>query len=161
MNETEEKRPIITLDGKKGLEDELKALKEEERVRIQNARLQAEQSPEGKNSALFRYAMVCESFNESRIATLEKILKTAEIVDTKAVKSTTVVFGSTVVLASPGQDPMVLKMVSVDEASLREGRLSIESKFGKNLLGKSVGAVVRVSTPDGDFDYVIQELKSS
>jgi transcription elongation factor GreA len=156
--ENQGKGPLLTQEGRKQLEAELRHLKTDERERLQKAKLQADTDSPESAQALTQYVNLCESFNESRIATVEDVLAKATIIDPKTLKSETAIFGATVVLVNPTESSLKLKLVSVHESNIRAGKLSIESHLGKLLLGKKMGDRVVVNTPDGEFEFKVESV---
>ena len=65
-----------------------------------------------------------------------------------------VVFGATVVLdeEDSGEEKRY-QIVGVDEADLKEGKISFSSPIARALIGKFVGDVVEVQTPGGLKTY--------
>ena len=51
------------------------------------------------------------------------------------------------------------QIVGEDEASIKEGRISIGSPIARALIGKEVEDVVTVKAPGGDVDYEILSIK--
>jgi len=51
------------------------------------------------------------------------------------------------------------QIVGEDEASIKEGRISIGSPIARALIGKEVEDVVTVKAPGGNIDYEIISIK--
>ena len=49
-------------------------------------------------------------------------------------------------------------LVAENEADLKAGKISIESPIGKGLVGKEVGDVADVETPNGVVQFEILEI---
>ena len=92
-------RAPITHQGAERLKAELKRLKTVERPKIIEAVAEAREHGDLKENAEYHAAREQQSFNEGRIAELEGIISTAEIIDVANLNvGDKVVFGATVVL---------------------------------------------------------------
>ena len=70
------------------------------------------------------------------------------------------VFGSTVEIEDIESEKRVTyQIVGEDEASIKEGRISIGSPIARALIGKEVEDVVTVKAPGGNVDYEIISIK--
>ena len=70
------------------------------------------------------------------------------------------VFGSTVEIEEIESEKRVTyQIVGEDEASIKEGRISIGSPIARALIGKEVDDVVTVKAPGGNVDYEIISIK--
>lgn len=95
--------------------------------------------------------------NEARILELEFIIKNASI--TEAPQDGTINLASRVELLR--HDTQELKMFTIvghQEADVIEGKISIESPLGKELIGKKLGDRVTVHSPRGEINYSIQSI---
>jgi transcription elongation factor GreA len=71
-----------------------------------------------------------------------------------------VVFGATVEIEDVESEKRVIyQIVGEDEASIKEGRISVGSPIARALIGKEVEDVVTVKAPGGDVDYEIIAIK--
>ena len=71
-----------------------------------------------------------------------------------------VVFGATVEIEDiESEKKVTYQIVGEDEASIKEGRISIGSPIARALIGKEVEDVVTVKAPGGDVDYEILSIK--
>ena len=87
---------------------------------------------------------------EKQIAELEEKLRSAQLIDEKAVSTDVVSVGSTVHVKDQKTDKSVkYKIVGSSEANPSENKLSNESPVGKALLGKKRGELVSVPVPRG------------
>ena len=94
----------------------------------------------------------------SRIAGLKDKIKRAAIIQTGLGSSGVVKLGSTVAVATGGQQKIFVILGS-QEADPSNGRISNESPLGQILLGKPVGSVVRLKTKRGETEYKIVNIK--
>lgn len=95
---------------------------------------------------------------EDRIAKLEMVLKTAEIVEHH--KSDTVQIGSRVSIQREGEKKaMDFEIVGSEEADASQGKLSFHSPIGVALKGKRKGDSIVVVLPKGKMSYKIVGLE--
>lgn len=125
----------ITAQGKKDLQDELKALKArrpEIAEKIATARANGDLSENEDYSA----ARSEQNQVEGRIQEIEDILLHAKIIEVKA--SNKVVLGSTVTIDVDGKARSYV-MVGATEADPLSGKISDVSPIGKLVMGQKVG----------------------
>ncbi len=95
--------------------------------------------------------------NESRIRYLERMVKTAKVVEDVS-DNDTVGFFDKVECRFIGMDKvMVLQIVTTIRTDALKGLFGKDSPLGKAILGKKVGDKVRVSAPNGE--YMVEILK--
>ncbi len=96
--------------------------------------------------------------NESRIRYLERMLKTAEVVEDHS-GADEVGMDTKVVLYYEDEDETEeVKIVTSIRGNSLEGRISIESPLGKALLGHKAGDRVYVRVGDGGYDVQIRSI---
>ena len=96
--------------------------------------------------------------NESRIRYLERMLKTAEVVEDHS-GADEVGMDTKVVLYYEDEDETEeVKIVTSIRGNSLEGRISIESPLGKALLGHKAGDRVHVRVGDGGYDVQIRSI---
>lgn len=94
---------------------------------------------------------------EGRIAEIQGQLAGAEVFDPAQIKSDRVVFGATVDLVDLDTDEEVTyQIVGVDEADVKQGRISILSPLARALIGKTTGDTIQVRSPKMDKEYEIK-----
>lgn len=91
--------------------------------------------------------------NEARIAELEAILASAEIIKNSQ-HDNLVVLGSKVVIKNENSKKE-FQIVGTVEANPSEGKISDESPIGKELMGKKKGDKVLIQTPKETIEYEI------
>ncbi len=101
-----------------------------------------------------------QSFIEGRIAELEGKLGSAQIIDPSTLDAEgRVVFGATVSLEDMESGQKVrYQIVGVDEADLKESKVSITSPIARAMIGRYAGDVVEVHAPSGIREYEILEV---
>ncbi len=101
-----------------------------------------------------------QSFIEGRIAELEGKLGSAQIIDPSTLDAEgRVVFGATVSLEDMESGQKVrYQIVGVDEADLKESKVSITTPIARAMIGRYAGDVVEVHAPSGIREYEILEV---
>jgi len=147
----------LTVAGANKLRAELEELKSVVRPRIIQAIADAREHGDLKENAEYHAAREQQSFAEGRIAEIEGKLGNANIIDvTKTDANGKVVFGATVEIEDIKSGNLVTyQIVGEDEASIKEGRISIGSPIARAMIGKEVEDVVVVKAPGGDIEYEI------
>jgi transcription elongation factor GreA len=151
----------LTVHGAKLLKDELHRLKTKERPSVINAISEARAQGDLSENAEYEAAKERQSFVEGRINELEGTLSAAQIIDPKTLDAEgRVVFASTVSLEDlESGDKVTYQIVGLDEADLKELKVSITSPIARALIGKSAGDVVAVQAPSGVREYEILEVR--
>ena len=156
-------RVPITKAGSEQLKAELKRLKTVERPRIIEDVAEARAHGDLKENAEYHAAREEQSFNEGRIAELESILSTAEVIDVSTLNvDGKVVFGATVVLEEEESgDKVTYQIVGDIEANIDEGKVSVSSPLARAMIGKFEDDEVEVLAPGGSKVYFIDSVKYS
>jgi len=150
----------MTLNGKKKLEDELKQLKYTERPKVITAIAEARSHGDLSENAEYDAAREKQGFIEGRIKELEDKIARAQVVDTAQIRSDRIVFGAKVEITNvETEDTKTYQIVGVDEADVKEGKLSIESPIARQLLNKKEGDVVTVRVPKGELEYEVVSIR--
>lgn len=144
----------ITSEGKKELENELELLKSR-RGEIAEKIAAARDYGDLSENAEYDAAREEQGLVESRVAEIEDILQSAEII--KASKRSTIGLGSKVELKN-GSKAIVYHIVGPVEANPIEGKISNESPIGTALEGKKEGDTATVTTPKGDITYTVVKV---
>ncbi len=155
----EEKMPM-TLRGKALLETELKRLLHEERPGIIKAIEEARAHGDISENAEYDAAKERQSLIEGRIADIQGKLAGAEVVDPKTIKSDRIVFGATVMLLDlESEEEISYQIVGIDEADVKQGRISVMSPIARSLIGKKSGEVILVKGAKSEKEYEILSFK--
>lgn len=150
----------ITKRGAELLKEELIRLKTKERPAVINAIAEARAQGDLSENAEYDAAKERQSFIEGRIADLEGKLGAAQIIDPALLDAEgRVVFAATVHLEDlESGDKVTYQIVGVDEADLKESKVSITSPIARALIGKYAGDVVEVQAPSGVREYEVLEV---
>jgi transcription elongation factor GreA len=150
----------MTASGLKRLEDELRQLKSEERPAVIRAIAEARSHGDLSENAEYHAARERQSFIEGRIAELEEVVSSAEVIDPASLTGEHVKFGAHVKLVDEETEREAnYQIVGVYEADIKVGRLSISSPLAKALIGKKPGDTVSVPAPGGDRSYEILSVR--
>lgn len=151
------KQYVLTKEGVKELESELKSLIEDRgplTERIKTAREMGDLS----ENAEYQSARQEQEKLEARIDEIEHILQSVEIIE-KPKGGNTVSLGSTVELNLKGDGKTKkFTIVGTVEADPLAGKISDESPIGKALLGKKLGEEVELKTPAETATYKIAKI---
>lgn len=151
----------ITPYGANLMKEELHRLKTKERPAVINAISEARAQGDLSENADYDAAKERQSFIEGRIADLEGKLGTSQIIDPKTLEvEDRVVFAATVDLEDLGSgEKVTYQIVGIDEADLKERKVSITSPIARAMIGKFVGDVVAVEAPAGIREYEVLQVR--
>ncbi len=150
----------ITLKGKIALESELKKLIFEERPAIIKAIEEARAHGDISENAEYDAAKERQGMIEGRIGEIQYKISGAEVVDTSLIKSDKIVFGATVEIHDVEEDKKITyQIVGVDEADVKNGKISVLSPIARSMIGKKVGDGFTVQSPKGDKDFEVLSFK--
>ena len=151
---------IMTLVGKNNLEKELDHLIKNEREEVKMAISEARELGDLKENAEYHAAKERQALIEGRIAELQQKLNHAQIVDVKELSGNTIKFGATVQLYDLTHEKSVTyQIVGIDEASLKDNKISYKSPLGMALIGKKEKDEITVHAPKGDLEYEIEKVQ--
>ena len=155
-----EKEPI-TSQGLKKLKKELEELKNIKRPKIVEAIAEARGHGDLKENAEYHAAKEEQSKVESRIIEINDLIARANVIDvTKLEKKDNVIFGSTVHLIDLEINiKKTYKIVGKDEADVTKNYIYFRSPMGKALIGKKKKETITVTTPAGEKNFEIIEVK--
>ena len=82
------------------------------------------------------------------------------MIDVSKLSGDTIKFGATVTLIDEDTDEKkVWQIVGEPEADATNGKISVNSPVGRELIGKSKGSIVEVMAPSGVRAYRIQKIE--
>ena len=155
------KKEPITYQGLEKLKKELTELKNIKRPSIIESIAEARAHGDLKENAEYHAAKEQQAQTESKIIEVEDFIARANVIDiTKIEKSDKVIFGCTVQLVELGNDTKkTYKIVGKTEANISQNLIYFRSPIGKALIGKKKNDFVVVSTPSGEKNFEIKEVK--
>ena len=155
-----DKEPI-TFQGLEKLKKELEELKNIKRPKIVTAIAEARAHGDLKENAEYHAAKEEQAQIEGRVIKINDLIARANVVDvTKLEKKDNVIFGSTVYLINlENNERKTYKIVGQDEADMTKNYIYFRSPIGKALIGKKKKELVTVTTPSGEKNFEITEVK--
>lgn len=149
----------LTRAGYQKLHNEFELLQKERRQiskAIEEARLQGDISENAEYDA----AKDAQAHNAARIADVEAKLARVRIIEDEDIPIDKIFIGAVVTLKDLDTDEELQYMlVSPEEASYEENKLSILSPIGKALMGHSAGEELDIKVPAGTLCYKILKIE--
>lgn len=143
-------RNPVTPQGYEALVHELKHHKEVLRPRVVKDIEEARAHGDISENSEYEDAKDRQGHIEGRIAELENLVATADVIDvTRLPKNGRVVFGTTVVLEDPNGEERTWRIVGESEAEVSKGLISFKSPVAKALIGHVEGDEIEVPAPGG------------
>ena len=151
----------MTVLGVERLKKELHRLKTVERPAIIQAIAEARSHGDLAENADYDAAKERQGFIEGRISEVERKLANAQVIDPSALDAGgRVVFGATIDIEDSASGQRVTyQIVGEDEASIKDGKISISSPFARALIGKEAGDTAEVDAPGGLRAYEIHDVR--
>ncbi|MDD2627566.1 MAG: transcription elongation factor GreA [Clostridia bacterium] len=158
MGEREE--ILLTEEGYKKLEEDLKYLKGTKKMEIAEKIKTAREFGDISENSEYDEAKNEQAQLESKIIEIENMLRTAKIVE--KISTRTVGIGTTVTLYDYEFDENVAyHIVGATETDSALNKISKESPVGKAIYGRKKGEEVEVVIPAGVAKYRIEEIKKT
>ena len=154
-----EKKNFLTDKGLKKIQDELQELIIVKRKEITQKIKEAKEQGDLSENAEYDAAREEQKNNEARIAELEAILKNVEVINIDEVDREKVNIGCKVkVKRKDTKKSDEYKIVGSTEADFLNKKISNESPIGSALMGRKVGEIVDVETPNGTFQLEVLDI---
>ncbi len=148
-----------TEEGLKKLKDELHEMKTVQRPRISEQIAEARDKGDLSENAEYDAAKEAQGLLEMKIAKMEELISKARLIDNSAIDTSKVYILSTVTIKNVANAmQMQYTLVAESEADLKAKKISVDSPIGKGLLGKEVGDVADIQTPNGIMKFEIIEI---
>lgn len=148
-----------TEEGLQKLKNELHEMESVQRPAISKQIAEARDKGDLSENAEYDAAKEAQGLLESKIAKLKEIIANARLIDDSEIDNSKVFILSKVKIKNSNNGAqMEYTLVAENEANLKEKKISVESPIGKGLLGKSVGEVADVQTPNGVVKFEIIEI---
>ncbi len=148
-----------TPEGLKKLREDLRQLKDVERVKASRAIGEARDKGDLSENAEYDAAKEAQGMLEMRISKLEDALAGARIIDESQLDNSKILVLSKVKIKNQTNGmEMNYTLVADGEADLASGKISVNSPIGKGLLGKSVGDVAEIQVPNGVIKFDVVEI---
>ena len=149
----------VTAETFERLKDELQHMKGVDRPAASYAIAEAREKGDLKENAEYDAAKEAQGMLEAKIKHLEGVISNARILDENNIDTSKVSILTRVTLTNMNTKKQVAyKIVSENEANLKEGKISVTSPIGKSLLGKVIGDIVEVNVPVGLLKFKVEKI---
>ena len=154
-----QKEFFLTSEGYLELETELNYLKTDKRNEVLNSLKEARALGDLSENAEYDSAREEQGKLEARIKEVEYILEHATIIDDAQTEKDKVTIGSTASLQYDGDDEIEeYRIVGSQEADPFNNKISNESPIAMAILGKKVGDMAEVDSPNGTYKVKIVKV---
>lgn len=154
-----EKTIMLTVDGKRKLEEELEVLRIHRRQEIADRIQQAKQFGDITESGEYEDAKNEQAFIEGRIRELEQTLSHAHTIPNGEADNSSVHIGSNVTILDEAENVSeTWTVVCSAEADTNALKISDESPLGAALMGKAVGERLSIKAPSGEIYFRVVEI---
>jgi transcription elongation factor GreA len=151
----------ITKEGYEALKKKLEYIKKVERPKNIKDIEEARGHGDLTENAEFEAAKDRQALIESRLNKLLDKLARVDIIDASKLPKDRAVFASHVVLENIDTGENVkYQLVGPDESDIEEGRISVTSPLGKEILGRKPGDEINLEVPGGKRSYELIEILS-
>lgn len=148
-----------TEEGLKKLKSELHEMETVQRPSISNQIAEARDKGDLSENAEYDAAKEAQGLLEAKISKLKEILSNARLIDDSDIDPSKVFILSTVTIKNVQNGAeMQYTLVAENEADLKAKKISVESPIGRGLLGKSVGEIADISTPNGVMKFEVVNI---
>lgn len=138
------------------LNAELNELKTNGRSEVAQAIAEAREKGDLSENAEYDAAKDAQGLLEMKINELEKVMASARVLDASQLDTSKVTVMSKVTIRNvKAKREMTYTLVSESAADLKAKKISVNSPMGEGLLGKSVGDIAEVKTPNGTMEFEV------
>ena len=156
----EEREIMLTEEGYKKLEEELKQLKGPKKMEVAERIKVAREFGDLSENSEYDDAKNEQALLEARILDIENTLRHAKIVDDDDISTRKVSVGTLVTVYDYEFDEEVsYGIVGATEVNMNENKISNESPVGKALMGRKKNEEFEVETPGGMVKYKILKIQ--
>jgi len=149
----------LTQEGYDRLKSDLEKMKSEGRQEISKAIAEAREKGDLSENAEYDAAKDAQGLLEMRINELEKTYANARVLDASQLDDSRVTVLSKVTIKNKKtQKEITYHLVGHTEADLKNRKISVKSPIGEGLLGKEVGDIAVVHTPNGDIEFEVMNI---
>jgi transcription elongation factor GreA len=144
---------------KKQLEDEIKQLEYELTSELPAEIKKARALGDLSENAEYHMAKQRQEFVTARLGQLKRRMAELSLVNLANIPRDKAGFGSTVVVYDATKDEeLVYRLVTSEEADVAKGLISTTSPIGRGIVGRKVGDVATIVTPNGKRQLEILKL---
>ena len=149
----------VTKETLEQMKSELQRMKGKDRPAASRAIAEAREKGDLKENAEYDAAKEAQGLLEAKIAAYEGSLANLRVMDEANIDTSKVSILTKVTLTNLGtQKQVTYKIVSENEANLKDGKISVTSPIGHSLLGKVIGDVVDVTVPAGVLKFKVEKI---
>ncbi|WP_026232118.1 transcription elongation factor GreA [Neolewinella persica] len=153
------KTHYLSQEGFDRLTAQLDELKTDGRSNVAKAIAEAREKGDLSENAEYDAAKDAQGLLEMKINELEKVMANARVLDASQLDTSNVTVMSKVTIRNVKVKKDVQYMlVSESEADLKAKKISVSSPMGVGLLGKAVGDIAEVTTPNGVVKFEIIDI---
>ncbi len=154
------KYSYMTQEGYDKLVAELDDLKTRGRSEAAKAIAEAREKGDLSENAEYDAAKDAQGLLELKINEMELTLASSRVLDQSELDTSKVVVFTTVTIKNMKNNrEMAYQLVSEAEANLKEKKISVTSPIGQGLLGKKIGEIADVTTPNGVVQFEIMNIE--
>jgi transcription elongation factor GreA len=144
---------------KKKLQEEIKLLEHELTHELPAEIKKAVAMGDLSENAEYHMAKQRQDFVNARLGQLKKRMAELALVNLANIPRDRAAFGSTVLVYDTSKDEKIeYKLVTSEESDVSKGLISTTSPIGKSLIGKQVGDMATVVTPNGNRELEVLKL---
>ena len=151
-------KTILTHNGVKKLEDEIKLRTGEKRKEITAAIKEAKAHGDLSENAEYDAAKDDEASNNDRVIKIQYLLNNATVVDDDSVEGMLGLGGKADIKFLDTNDIVKVHLVSTVETNPAIMAISIESPLGVAIYKKTIGALCIVTAPEGSYKVIIEKI---
>ncbi len=150
----------LTQEGYDKLVAELDRLKTVGRQEVAKAIAEAREKGDLSENAEYDAAKDAQGLLEAKINEMEKTYANARVIDASQLDSSRVTVLSKVQIKNvkSGRE-IIYQLVAEAEADIKAKKISVNSPFGKGLLGKEVGDIAIIETPGGKLEFEVLSIE--
>ena len=150
----------LTQEGYDRLKRELEIMKTDGRNEVSKAIAEAREKGDLSENAEYDAAKDAQGLLEMRINEMEKMFANARVIDKSQMDASKVTVLSKVTIKNKKTNgEITYQLVAQAEADLKAKKISVNSPIGEGLLGKAVGDLATVQTPNGTLEFEILKLE--
>ena len=143
------------------LQEEIQALERELNHELPKELKRARALGDLSENAEYIMAKQRQDYVGARLVQLKKRLADLSLINLNNIPKDRIAFGSKVILYDVDRGTEIeYKLVTSEESDVGKGLISTTSPIGRGLMGKKVGDVVTVTTPNGKREFEIRSLQT-
>lgn len=149
----------LTKEGYDRLKAELDEMKTKGRDEVARAIAEAREKGDLSENAEYDAAKDAQGMLELKINEMEKVMANARVLDESQLDTSKVTVLSKVTIRNvKTKKDVTYQLVSESEADLKLKRISVNSPIGQGLLGKVIGDIATVDTPNGKIEFEVVNI---